>query len=296
MESFLSNRQQRAKINNAFRRYSEIIYGVPQGSILGPLLFNVYMCDIFFDTIECDIASYADDNTPYGFDFSLDNIISNLEKSTNSLLNWFRENHMKANADKCHLLVSSNEGCIAKIEDFSIKNSTGKKLLGVKFDSNLSFENNVTSLCKKASQKLHALARISHYMDLNKRRNLMEAFITSQFSYCLLIWMFQSRSLNNKINRIHERALTLVYQNNLSFSEVLDLGNSGTVHQKNLQVLVTEIYKVKNGVALVIMNDIFELQNPSYNLRSSCNKFRRENVKKTVHYGIQSVRYLGPKI
>ena len=59
---------------------------------------------------------------------------------------------------------------------------------------------------------------------------------------------------------------------------------------------MTEIYKVKNGVALVIMNDIFELQNPSYNLRSSCNKFRRENVKKTVHYGIQSVRYLGPKI
>ena len=106
-------------------------------------------------------------------------------------------------------------------------------LLGVKFDSNLSFENHVTSLCKKASQKLHALARISHYMDLNKRRNLMKAFITSQFSYCPLIWMFHSRNLNNKINRIHERALRLVYQNNLSFSELLDLDNSVTVHQKN---------------------------------------------------------------
>ena len=85
MESFLSNRQQRTKINNAFSRYSEIIYGVPQGSILGPLLFNIYICDIFFDIIECDIASYADDNTPYNFDFNLDNVISNLEKSTNSI-------------------------------------------------------------------------------------------------------------------------------------------------------------------------------------------------------------------
>ena len=217
MESFPSNRQQRTKINNAFSRYSEIIYGVPQGSILGPLLFNVYICDILFGIIECDIASYADDNTPYNFDLSLDNVISNLEKSTNSLLNWFRENHMKANADKCHLLVSSNESCTAKIEDFSIKNSTEEKLLGVKLDSNFSFENHVISLCKKASQKLHALARISHYMDLNKRRNLMKYFITSQFSYCPLIWMFHSRSLNNKINRIHERALRLVYQNNLSF-------------------------------------------------------------------------------
>ena len=119
---------------------------------------------------------------------------------------------MKANADKFHLFVSSDESCTAKIEDFNIKNSTEEKLLGVKFDSNLSFESHVTSLCKKASQKLHALARISHYMDLNKRRNLMKAFITSQFSYCPLIWMFHSRNLNKKINRIHERALRLVHQ------------------------------------------------------------------------------------
>ena len=123
----------------------------------------------------------------------------------------------------------------------------------------------------------------------------MKAFITSQFSYCPLIWMFHSRSLNNKINRIHEQALRLVYQSNLSFSELLDLDNSVTVHQKYLQVLETEIYKVKNGIPRDLMNDIFELQIPSYNLRLSCNQFRREN-KKTVHYGIQSVRYLGPKI
>ena len=166
---------------------------------------------------------------------------------------------MKSNADKCHLLVSSNESCTDKVEVFSIKNSTEEKLLGVKFDSNLSFGNHVTSLCKKASQILHALARISHYMDLDKRRNLRKAFVTSQFNYCPLIWMFQSRSLNNKINRIHEGALRLVYQNSLSFSELLDLDNSVTVHQKNLQALVIEIYKVKNGIAPDIRNDIFEL-------------------------------------
>ena len=102
-------------------------------------------------------------------------------------------------------------------------------------------------------------------MDLSKRRNLMKAFITSQFSYCPLIWMFHSRNLNNKINQIHEQALRLVYQNNLSFSELLNLDNSLKVQQKNLQRLVTEIYKVKNGIAPEIMKEIFELQNPSYN-------------------------------
>ena len=82
--------------------------------------------------------------------------------------------------------------------------------------------------------------------------------------------MFHNRNLNNKINRIHERALGLVYQNKLSFSELLDLDKSVTVHQKKLQVLVTEIYKVKNGIAPELIKDIFKLQNPLYNLRSSC--------------------------
>ena len=88
MESFLSNRQQRTKINNVFSRYSEIIYGVPQGSILGLLVFNIYIRDIFVDIIEFDIASYANDITPYNFDF---NVMSNLEKSTNSLLTGLKK-------------------------------------------------------------------------------------------------------------------------------------------------------------------------------------------------------------
>ena len=203
---------------------------------------------------------------------------------------------MNIDADKCHLLVSSDESCTANIEDFSIKNSTEEKLLGVNFILIFLFKIISSLFVKKQVRNYTLLHEILHYRDLNKRkRNLKKASITTQFSYCLLIWMFHCRNLNNKINWIHERALRLVYQNNLSFSELLNLDNSVTVHQKNLQVLVTEIYKVKNGIAPEIMKDIFELQNPSYNLRSTCNQFRRENIK-TVHYGLQSVRYLGPKI
>ena len=88
-------------------------------------------------------------------------------------------------------------------------------MLGVKSNSNLSFKNHVTSLCKKARQKFHALAKISHYMGLNKRSKLM----TSQFSYYPLIWIFHSLTSNNKINWMHERA---AYKKNLSFSELLD--------------------------------------------------------------------------
>ena len=101
---------------------------------------------------------------------------------------------MKANADKSHLLVTGNYEVSANINEFEIESSKKKKkkLPGISIDTTLSFEHHITSLCKKASQKLHALARIAHYMDFEKRKSLMKAFVISQFNYCLLIWMFHN--------------------------------------------------------------------------------------------------------
>ena len=142
---------------------------------------------------------------------------------------------MKDNADKCHLLVTRDTVVTAKIGEFHAKNSREEKILGVKIDSKLSFENHVSSLCKKASQKLHAVARVINFMDLAKRKSLMKAFIISQFfvHYCPLIWMFHSRQLNNRINKIQERTLRLVYKDNkLTFDDHLKLDKSVTIHQR----------------------------------------------------------------
>ena len=106
---------------------------------------------------------------------------------------------MKPNGDKRHLLVTTEKSVSINIDGSNVKNKKEQKLLGIKFDSSLSFKGHMTSLCKKASQKLHALAITVSYLDLPKRKVLMKAFITSQFSYCPLIWMFHSRTLNNRI-------------------------------------------------------------------------------------------------
>ena len=198
---------------------------------------------------------------------------------------------MKVNADECHLLLTTNSAVSANIEEFVINNSNEEKILGIKTDIKLSFENHVSSLCKKASQKLHALTRIVNYMDLSKRKCLMKAFVTSQFNYCPLIWMFHSRELSNRINRIHERALRLLYQDNsLSFAELLERDNSVTIHQRNLPVHATEIFKLKKILAPEMMKEVFEIQIPASNFRSEATHFKRENVKKN-YYGIQPVRY-----
>ena len=190
LKSYLSNRKKRTKINDAYSKYFEILFGVQQGSISGSLLFNIYICDMFYDINDCDIASYADDNIPYVSSSNLDALINKLEESTTNLFQWFTNNHMKANADKCHLLVTGNYEVSANINEFEIESSKKEKLLGISIDTTLSFEHHITSLCKKASQKLHALARIAHYMDFEKRTSLMKAFEISQFNYCPLIWVF----------------------------------------------------------------------------------------------------------
>ena len=190
LKSYLSNRKKRTKINDAYSKYFEILFGVQQGSISGSLLFNIYICDMFYDINDCDIASYADDNIPYVSSSNLDALINKLVESTTNLFQWFTNNHMKANADKCHLLVTGNYEVSANINEFEIESSKKEKLLGISIDTTLSFEHHITSLCKKASQKLHALARIAHYMDFEKRTSLMKAFEISQFNYCPLIWVF----------------------------------------------------------------------------------------------------------
>ena len=89
------------------------------------------------------------------------------------------------------------------IDNSYIESGEKQVLLGITIDSNLTFENHTNSICKKASQTLNALARIASFMNIQKRKTIMKSFVTPQFSYCPLIWMFHSRRLNNKINSIH---------------------------------------------------------------------------------------------
>ena len=296
IHSYLTGRKQRVKIDHIYSSWEEILFGVPQGSILGPLLFNIFVCDLFdFINNDVNIGSYADDTTPYVSAKTNEEIIESLENTSADMLSWFAYNGMKANPDKCHILLSGNNNCHALVGNHVIENSKQQKLLGVLLDNNLNFEKHISNLCTKASQKLSALCRVSSYMSTGQKRIIMKAFISSQFGYCPLVWMNHSRKINNRINRIHERALRVVYNDqNATFEELLSKDNSVKIHDRNLQVLVTEMFKVKLGISPVIMNDIFKIRNCNYVTRNN-SEFQSHCVK-TVHYGTESVSFLGPKI
>ena len=107
----------------------------------------------------------------------------------NHLITWFPENHMKLNEDKCHLIIfgTREEKVSMHVGEVQIEESDDEKLLGITLDKKLTFKKHVQAICKKASQKLHALTRISIYMEPKKLKVLMKAFVMSQFSYCSLI-------------------------------------------------------------------------------------------------------------
>ena len=202
---------------------------------------------------------------------------------------------MKADSGKSHLLLSGTETTHVNFDGSIIKSSQREILLGINLDSELKFEDHVNFICKKASQKLYALARIAPFMDLKQRRNIMKAFVESQFGYCPLIWMFHSRGLNNKINRIHERALRITYKDKSStFQELLEKDNSVSIHHRNIQKLAIEIYKVLHGFSPPILNDIFVPVSRPYNFRRN-DTLQRRRVN-SVRHGTESISFLGPKI
>ena len=192
------------------------------------------------------------------------------------MFKWFKDNLFKGNPDKCHLLVSTNEKIKINIGDFSIENSDCEKLLGVKIDNKLTFDYHVSDMCKNANRKTNALPRIALFININKRRILTNSGFRSQFNYCPLIWMCRSRTNNRKIYRLHKRCLTIIYNDKQSsFIKSLEKDNYVSIHQRNLQMLAIDMFKVSNGFSPVLMNDIFELRGEqTYNLRKFSQFYR----------------------
>ena len=155
---------------------------------------------------------------------TIDEVTKLLERDSTMLFKWFSDNQMKANISKCHLLVNKKDEVVINLAETESKNSEYEKLLGIKIDTKLNFNEHLNNIISKASHKVNAFSRVARYMSLSKKKILI---FNSQFSYCPLIWMFHSRIMNNKINRLHERCMPLIYEDKTSyFGELLEQNKS----------------------------------------------------------------------
>ena len=159
---------------------------------------------------------------------------------------------MLLNETKCQFLIveyskRKENGTRIKVHGEHIVECKDGKLLGITFDNNLTMKKHIAKICKQAANKLNVLKRIAKFLDQDKQGLLMKSFVISQFNYCPLLWMYCQRQSDNLINKIHERALTIAYNDYTSdFKSVLEKDCRVKIHQRNIQALALEIFKTRN--------------------------------------------------
>ena len=156
MRSYLTNRQQRVRVNSNFSTWENIIAGVPHGLILGPLLFNIFINDLFLFVSNSYLSNYADDNTLYAFGYNLEETKNTLRFDFDLVSKSFEENYMVLNVDKYHFMClgKDTESETFIFNNFIFNNSNEEKILGITIDNKLTFKGHIKILCRKAAQKM----------------------------------------------------------------------------------------------------------------------------------------------
>ena len=293
MRSYLTNRQQRVRVNRNFRTWESIITGVPQGWILGPLKFNILISDLFLFVSNSFLSNYADDNTLYTFGYNLEEIKNTLRFDFELVSKWFEENYLVLNADKCHFMClgkdTENETFI--FNNFIFNNSNEEKILGITTDNKLTFKGHINILCRKAAQKMGALSALLNHLSDSRKRLIFNFSTKSQFNYCSLIWMFYSTTSNNMINKFMRLILN---DHTNDFDTLLQNNNDTCNHHRNIQTLMIEIFKMKNNLNPPIMGFMFERRNNPYNLRNF-QEFATKR-KRTVKMSLETLKYRSPQL
>ena len=249
LANYFTYRMQRVKLGSVRSGWLPVIKGAPQGSLLGPFAYNTHSNDLLLEMSEmCSIYNYADDNTIAVHGQSHPVVIEQLSVCANYMIDWFTRNCMKANPDKFQFIVfdrSINQRRKITIHGTHIDSQDTVKLLGVKLDQHLTFDEHIKDICLKAGRKLSVLSRMSNVLDMDAKLQLTNAFIMSQFEYCACIWHFCSRSNSRKIEKIQQRALRHIYNDYTSTYAVLrDKATIPLMYVKRLRKILLELHKI----------------------------------------------------
>ena len=298
LSDYLRDRMQRVKIMDTCSDWTVINRGVPQGSVLGPLLFNIFLNDLFFLPLNSYLVNYADDNHICLENENLEVLQKHLQDDSNIAVKWFNDNQTTANPDKFQSIILSRH----RVDEFDISldghvitRGNTLKMLGVTLDDKLNFNEHIRNMCQTASCQINALKRISNFLNEQCRMHVYKSFISANFNYCPIVWLFCGKTNLKKLEKLQERALATVYcDKSLAYEDMLKRSGQLCIRLNLIRLLAIEMFKCMNGLNPLYINDMFSGKDSSYNLRD--NSRLMQPKFNTKRYGYKSFKYLGSKV
>ena len=283
LEDWLSGRTQRVMLNGSYSNWSDVCSGVPQGSVLGPLLFLVYVNDTDCG-LEANISKFADDTKIFHEVSSLEEK-EKIQTDLCKLLEWSKTWQMKFNASKCKVLHfgKSNQKHEYKIGETVLQGCTNEKDLGVHIQDNLKADKHVDESVKKANQILGQIYRTMEYKAAENILPLYLTLVRPHLEYCVQAWSPYYAKDIAKLEKVQKRALNMIPElRHLNYEEKLKHLNLFSLSKRRLRGDLIETYKIFNGLDKIDYNTFFTLNKSNtrgHNFKLYKGKFRCDSRK-----------------
>ena len=239
LRSYLSGRIQRVKIGDTFSNWELVRRGVPQGSVLGPMFFNVHINGLFYHIELANLKAYADDEQLYSSDKDPEALNRRLEHELRIANSWYKRNGMIVNPDKHQAMVLGNSDYQFS---FPVKNSID--LLGISIDSELSFNHHISNVCEKINNQFSVLKSFKSLITRNVMLRLCKAFVLPHFQYCSLIWHFCGTRNHDKLETLDKRILRFVFNDtNSSYDELLKKAETASLYNGRIHNMLIVVFK-----------------------------------------------------
>ena len=278
------------KIGDTCSEWETIKRGVPQGSVLGPMFFNIFINDLFFNVKCAKLHAYADDEQIYDSDkdpLELDKRIQNQVSAANL---WFDNNGMIANATKHQAMILGQTD-----HQFSFPTKDSLDLLGMTIDKELRFNDHITTICKKINNQFNVMMRFNNLISKEIMMKLYKACILPHFHYCSTVWHFCGSRNTDKLEALNKRILRYILKDKTSdYKKLLEKSGTVSLYNKRLQNMLLVVYKSLHFNDYPrYLKDLFTLRSVTYSLRGTDILALPKPL--TTTYGLHSVRYLASR-
>ena len=282
--SYLSDRQQKVQTQDDSSNWSSILNGVPQGSILGPLLFTILISDMRLTIWNGSYITYADDTNLY-WESSIETIHETLNTAnsvTSNISKYCIDNCLRLNNDKCKYMFlgtkyAINEVNLLNLSDIKVNNIVMErvdhvKILGVTFDEVLSWRKQVNLCIGKAMSNFFQLSRYKKFLNKEAKITLCDTIVLSQFNYCDIVYSNMDSYLKEKIQKVQNLCIRFIFdirrRDHCDYSSCRKELNWLDMSLRRLKHGFTLIYKIIHGLAPNYLRDTFTLVNEIHSLNT----------------------------